>query len=140
MCLQLSKSILLQSRGEHVERGEWLNLPAAGGLLAARLPSGAGGSGVSPTSVQPLKFRGGGGGFLLESKFTPPHTPFPQLCDASGALGPLALLSLHSRTSKPIRFDVPRRKQAENSHPGQRRPGAPWPRSGRGKAELSSGV
>lgn len=60
MCLQLSKSILLQSRGEHVERGEWLNLPAAGGLLAARLPSGAGGSGVSPTSVQPLKFRGGG--------------------------------------------------------------------------------
>lgn len=46
MCLQLPQSILLQSGGELVETGEWLNLPAAREF--PQLPGEAGGQESPP--------------------------------------------------------------------------------------------
>ena len=105
MCLQLPKSILFQSGGGHVETGAWLNLQAAGESL--QLPGGAGGEGLphfGPVSEMQRA------GFPLKSKFAPPLA-FPLPRDQSESLS-----SLHTRTSKPIWFTVPRRKQVENSH------------------------
>ena len=105
MCLQLPKSILFQSGGGHVETGEWLNLQAAGESL--QLPGGAGGEGLphfGPVSEMQRA------GFPLKSKFAPPLA-FSLPHDQSESLS-----SLHTRTSKPIWFTVPRRKQVENSH------------------------
>ena len=96
------KSILFQSGGGHVETGEWLNLQAAG--ESPQLPGGAGGEGLphfGPVSEMQRA------GFPPKSKFAP---PLP--CDLSES----QLQALHTRTSKPIWFTVPRRKQVENSH------------------------
>lgn len=82
MCLQLPKSILpLQSRGENLETGVWLNLPAAEGSpcclveLVGRLPP--------HPSLTPGTLRAGLHG---------PLSPL-LLYDGPGSLGSPALLS-----------------------------------------------
>lgn len=95
--------------------------------------------GLSPTSVLRLKCYGLSP--FLEQIHISTSPSFPH-CPVMGfkSLVPLPC-SLCMRTSKPIWFSVPRRKQVEISLIfSQRRRGATWSRSSNVKAKLSSGV
>lgn len=126
------KSILFQSGGGHVETGEWLNLQAAG--ESPQLPGGAGGEGLphfGPVSEMQRA------GFPPKSKFAP---SLP--CDQSES----QLQALHTRTSKPIWFTVPRRrwkaggKLPSPAREGMEQFGQGQARSSKVKAKLRSGV
>lgn len=137
MCLQLPKSILhLQSRGENTDRSmaQFSSNWRVPGCLVEQeesiLPD------FHPAAEMLWADSHPGANSHLH------QAPSFPLCSVIGSktLVPRPCF-LYPRTSMPIWFAVPRRKQVEISLIcGQRRQGTTWPRSSNIKAKLRSGV